>query len=562
LTRVQDGSVTKMSRATGHASIAHAEAAAAPHVDDVLTPAALAFLTELHDRFDARRRELLAARQQAQGRFDAGEALDFLAETQAIRSGTWQVAPAPKDLQRRWVEITGPVERKMMINALNSGADCFMADFEDAHSPTWPATVAGQVNVRDAVTGNLSFTSPEGKAYAVGEKPAVLIVRPRGWHLPEPHVQVRGEPMPASLVDAGLFLFHCARPLLEKGSGPYLYLPKMQHHLEAQLWEDVLTFAEKQLGLPSGCVRVTVLIETLPAAFQMEEILWQLRGRIVALNAGRWDYLFSAIKTLRNDQSKVLPDRGAVTMMAPFMRAYAKLLVATCHKRGAHAMGGMAAFIPNRRDPAVTERALRKVREDKEREAGDGFDGTWVAHPDLVPVARVPFERALRGEDNQLGRKPTLVRDAAALLDMRVPGASITEDGVRHNLRAALLYTEAWLRGVGAVAIDNLMEDAATAEISRSQLWQWLHRHARLNDGRLVDEGLVRDLLGEERSRAEAQLAVVPKHRLDDAVAILEQTVFAPELPDFLTLIAYPHLEGAASASDATEHPTHRGTTA
>ncbi len=535
------GSGTRMSRATG--SAVHAEAAPAPGAHDVLTSDALAFLAELHDRFDARRRDLLSTREQAQARFDAGALPDFLEETAAVRSGNWQVAPAPPDLRRRWVEITGPVERKMMVNALNSGADCFMADLEDAHSPTWAGTVAGQANLRDAVRGKLELTTAEGKHYAVNERHAVLLVRPRGWHLPEPHVLVRGQPMAGSLVDAGLHLFHNAREALAKGTGPYLYLPKLEHHLEAKLWDDVLSFTEERLGLPKGCVRVTVLIETLPAAFQMEEILWQLRGRIVGLNAGRWDYLFSTIKTLRAHPGKVLPDRGAITMGVPFMRAYAKLLVATCHKRGAHAMGGMAAFIPNRRDAAVTERAVRKVREDKEREAGDGFDGTWVAHPDLVPIARAAFARVLKDEPNQLGKKPTLVPDSAALLDLNVPGGAVTEDGVRHNLRAALLYTESWLRGTGAVGIDNLMEDAATAEISRCQVWQWLRHRARLNDGRTVDERLVRDLLGEESERAAAGLP--PGDRLADAAAVLGEALFSPTLPAFLTLLAYERLDAA-----------------
>jgi malate synthase len=537
-----------------------------PRSAEVLTPDALALLADLHALFEPQRQERLAARRAAQAKVDAGEPLGFLASTRAMRESSWSVRPAPADLRRRWVEITGPVDRKMMVNAFNSGADCFMADFEDANAPTWDNCVEGQANLLDFVRGKLELTTPEGKHYAVGSDPATLIVRPRGWHLPEKHVTVGGQPVSASLFDAALFVFGNARLLLEKGSGPYLYLPKMEHHLEARLWNDALLYVEGRLGLPFNSVRVTVLIETLPAAFQMEEILYELRDRIVGLNAGRWDYLFSAIKTLGRDPSKVLPDRAAVTMTVPFMRAYAKLLVATCHKRGAHAMGGMAAFIPNRRDPAVTERALRKVREDKERESSDGFDGTWVAHPDLVPVARSIFERVLKGEANQLDRRPTLVRDPEALTDLRVPGADVTEEGVRHDLRAALLYIESWLRGVGAVAIDNLMEDAATAEISRAQLWQWLRHGVKLPDGRTVDHKLVHQLLGEERDRILQQ--GLAKDRLEQAAHLLATVAFSSELPPFLTLPAYDLLADApvpsaltaptSSPHSASHSPEHR----
>jgi malate synthase len=521
---------------------ARVSAPPSPRAADVLTSETLALLADLHALFEPQRRERLAARRTAQERFDAGELPGFLPQTRAMRESSWSVRPAPADLKRRWVEITGPVERKMMVNAFNSGADCFMADFEDANSPTWANCIEGQANLTDFVQGRLELTTTEGKHYQVGADPATLLVRPRGWHLDERHITVGGAPMSASVFDAGVFLAANGKALLAKGSGPYLYLPKMEHHLEARLWNDALLYLEGRLGLPFNSVRVTVLIETLPAAFQMEEILYELRDRIVGLNAGRWDYLFSTIKTLRAHPDKVLPDRAAVTMAVPFMRAYAKLLVATCHKRGAHAMGGMAAFIPNRKDAAVTERALRKVREDKERESTDGFDGTWVAHPDLVPVARAIFERNLRGEDNQLGRKTTLVRDPATLLDLGVPGAAVTEDGIRHNLRAALLYLEAWLRGVGAVAIDNLMEDAATAEISRAQVWQWLHHKVALPDGRLVEPALVERLLHEERARVEAQ--GLPKdNRLPDAAALLATVALSPELPPFLTLPAYERLE-------------------
>jgi malate synthase len=515
-------------------------------LERVLTPAALAFLLDLHNRFEPERQARLAARLEAQARFDAGGTPEFLPETRSVRERPWSVRPAPKDLQQRWVEITGPVERKMMINALNSGADCFMADFEDANSPTWANCITGQANLIDCVRGQLAFTSPEGKHYAVGANPAALLVRPRGWHLPEANVTAKDAPLSASLVDAGLFLFHNAKAILDSGKTPALYLPKMEHHLEARLWDAVLSWCEGKLELPAGSVRVTVLIETLPAAFQMEEILFELRNRIVGLNAGRWDYLFSTIKTLRGHRDRLLPDRGAVTMDVPFMRAYAKLLVATCHKRGAHAMGGMAAFIPNRKDAAVTETALRKVRQDKEREAGDGFDGTWVAHPDLVPVARTVFERRLRGEANQLGRKPTVVRDAADLLDLRVPGAVVTEAGVRQDLRAGLLYIESWLRGIGAVAIDNLMEDAATAEISRAQIWQWTHHGASLPDGRRLSEDLVLDLLEQEETRIRA--AGLPAgDRLEDASDLFVRVALSKELTPFLTLLAYERLE------------THRG---
>ncbi len=526
----------------------------APRAAEVLTPEALSLLADLHALFEPQRQERLAARRKAQERFDHGELPGFLPQTRTMREATWSVRPAPADLQRRWVEITGPVERKMMVNAFNSGADCFMADFEDANSPTWENCLNGQANLLDFVRSVLELTTPEGKHYAVGADPATLIVRPRGWHLDERHVSVAGHPVSASLFDAALFIAANGKALLAKGTGPYLYLPKMEHHLEARLWNDALLYLEGRLGLPFNSVRVTVLIETLPAAFQMEEILYELRDRIVGLNAGRWDYLFSTIKTLREHADKVLPDRAAITMGVPFMRAYAKLLVATCHKRGAHAMGGMAAFIPNRKDAAVTERALRKVREDKERESTDGFDGTWVAHPDLVPVARAIFERNLRGEDNQLGRRTTLVRDPAALLDLRVPGAGVTEDGVRHNLRAALLYLEAWLRGLGAVAIDNLMEDAATAEISRAQLWQWVRHKALLPDGRAVDAKLVDGLLAEERARIESQ-GLPQDHRLPEAAALLATVALSAEMPTFLTIPAYERLV-TFSSGPARESPS------
>jgi malate synthase len=524
------------------ATVNRVKVANGPHVERILPPALWEILAEAHTLFEPRRQELLQARERQQARFEAGERPGFLEETRFIRDGTWSITPAPKHLQRRWVEITGPVERKTMINALNSGANCFMADFEDAHSPTWSNCLEGQVNLMDAVRGELEMTTPEGKHYKVGDKPAVLLVRPRGWHLAEKHFQVAGNPLAGHLFDAGVFLFHNAQAQLDAGQGPALYLPKLEHHLEANLCNDVLNFFEDRLGLPRNSVRVTVLIETLPAAFQMEEILWQLRGRIVGLNAGRWDYLFSVIKTLRSQPDCVLPDRAALTMETAFMQAYAKLIVATCHKRGAHAMGGMAAFIPNRRDAEVTANALRKVRADKQREVADGFDGTWVAHPDLVELARGIFDRHLRGEDNQLGRRTTLIRDGSRLLNFKVHGAAATEEGVRHNVRAALLYIESWLRGIGAVAIDNLMEDAATAEISRAQLWQWTQQGTFLADGRLVSEALVLQILEEEEARI-LEAGLPEGHRLDDAADLLVRVSLQKEFPPFLTLPAYERLE-------------------
>ncbi|HUR62557.1 MAG TPA: malate synthase A [Candidatus Thermoplasmatota archaeon] len=496
---------------------------------------ALLFLADLHHRFEPVRQRLLQARRHRQGLWDQGERLAFLPRSGGILSA-WRVPPAPSDLRDRRVEITGPTERKMMVNALNSGAKVFMADFEDATSPTWGNLLEGQRNLHDYVHGRLEHTGPDGKAYQVGPDPATLVVRPRGWHLPERHLLVDGQPMSGSLFDAGTFLFHNAAALLSRGSGPYLYLPKMEHHLEARLWEQVLSFCEDQLALPHGSIRVTVLIETLPAAFQMEEILYELRDRACGLNAGRWDYLFSTLKVHRNHASALLPDRGRITMTVPFLRAYTRLLVRTCHARGAHAMGGMSAFIPNRRDPAVTERAFAQVRDDKLREALDGFDGTWVAHPDLVPVAKEVFDAAFGTRTDQIEQLPEAEVTAEALVDLRVPGAA-TLEGLRHNLRAAFLYLSAWLGGTGAVAIDNLMEDAATAEISRTQAWQWVRHGARLDDGRTVDMALVDSLLDEQAA------AAPPSPHAETARRILRDAIRAPVLPDFLTLIAYERLE-------------------
>jgi malate synthase len=493
--------------------------------EELLSAEALAFVAELHRRFDGERRELLAARLERQARIDAGELPDFLPETRDVREGDWRVAPAPSDLQDRRVEITGPVDRKMVINALNSGARCFMADFEDANSPTWRNNLDGQANLIDAIERTIEFDTGE-KTYRLGDDPAVLLVRPRGWHLPERHLLVDGEEISGGLFDFGLYVFHNGRRLLGKGSGPYLYLPKLESHLEARLWNDVFDFTEDELELPAGSIKATVLIETILVAFEMEEILFELRDHAAGLNAGRWDYIFSIIKKFRASPDFVLPDRAQVTMTVPFMRAYTELLVKTCHRRGAHAMGGMAAFVPSRRDPQVNEVALVRVRDDKRREAGDGFDGTWVAHPDLVPVALEEFDEVLGTRPNQVERLREEVDIAAAdLLDVHVPEGEITDEGVRMNVSVGLRYLESWLRGTGAVAIYNLMEDAATAEISRSQIWQWL-RHGRIERDRVL-------------AFEDAELAEAGEGRWDDARALFDEVALAEELEEFLTLPAY-----------------------
>jgi malate synthase len=489
---------------------------------EVLTDEALAFVAELHTRFDDRRRELLERRKQRRARFAQGELLDFLPETKEIREGDWQVAPAPPKLQDRRVEITGPTERKMVINALNSGAKGFMADFEDANSPTWENMIQGQINLTQAIDRELGFTSEEGKTYELNDETATLLVRPRGWHLPERHMEIAGRPAAGALVDFGLYFFRNAKRLLERGAGPYFYLPKMESHLEARLWNDIFTFAQEQLGVDNGTIKATVLIETFPAAFEMEEILYELRDHSAGLNAGRWDYIFSVIKTYREKPDFVLPDRAKVTMTVPFMRAYTELLVRTCHRHGAHAMGGMAALIPSRRDPEANEKALAGVRADKEREAGDGFDGTWVAHPDLVPTAMEQFDAVLGDRPNQVERQRDDVQVGAAdLLDVPATPGDVTEEGVRGNVQVGIEYIDSWLNGNGAVAINNLMEDAATAEISRSQIWQW-KTHGR------IDEELVRDAAADYSG---------------DAYELFIATALADELPEFLTLPAYDHLK-------------------
>jgi malate synthase len=495
--------------------------------DAILTRDALAFVSKLHAELDGERRRLLARRSERQAELDAGAQPDFLAETREVRERDWQVAAAPADLQDRRVEITGPVDRKMMINALNSGASGFMADFEDANSPTWANVVEGQANLLDAVEGTLAFDGPDGRAYRLSQDRATLLVRPRGWHLPERHADIGGVPVSASLFDFGLYVFHCARRQLERGSGPYLYLPKLESHLEARLWANAFTLAEDTLGLDRGAIKATVLIETILAAFEMDEILWELREHSPALNAGRWDYIFSVIKKFRERDDVLLPDRAQVTMTVPFMRAYATLLVKTCHARGAHAIGGMAAFIPSRRDPELNERALAKVREDKEREAGDGFDGTWVAHPDLVPAARAEFDRVLGDRANQVERRRDDVSvGAGELLDFAIPGGEITDGGVRENVDVGLRYLDSWLGGVGAAAINNLMEDVATAEISRAQLWQWTH-HGQVDADRV--RAIAAETSGELRDPRAAEL--------------FERVALADHFEEFLTLPAYDYLE-------------------
>jgi len=502
-----------------------------------LTADALQFVARLHRRFNPVRETLLARRAERQLALDAGEAPGFLPETAAVRSGTWRVADAPAPLLDRRVEITGPVDRKMMINALNSGAKVFMADFEDSLSPTWPNVAIGQANLMEAVRGTLTFDSPDGRSYRLNEKIATLVVRPRGWHLVEGRMLVGGAPVSASLFDFGVYFFQNVHELMKRGNGwaPYFYLPKMESHLEARLWNDVFVAAQEMTGVPRGTIRATVLIETILAAFEMDEILYELREHMSGLNAGRWDYIFSMIKKFRNRRNMVLPDRGQVTMTVPFMRAYTQLLVKTCHKRGAHAIGGMSAFIPSRRDEAVNARALTQVREDKQREAGDGFDGSWVAHPDLVPVVREVFDGVLGDRPNQRQRqRADVAEDAAALLDARVPGGSITAGGVRLNVSVALQYLESWLRGSGAVGINNLMEDTATAEISRAQLWQWI-RHA------VPVEGGTPFTADGYRAAREAEVAALTRDRPDmtrlgDAAQLLDALVLGEEFAEFLTL--------------------------
>ncbi|HXC79861.1 MAG TPA: malate synthase A [Candidatus Acidoferrum sp.] len=513
---------------------------------EVLTQDALEFVAGLQREFGDRRLELLRRRDERQARLDAGESPTFPSDTRSVRESDWKVVPPAKDLQDRRVEITGPTDRKMVINALNSGAKVFMADFEDANTPTWANLVEGQVNLIDAIERTLDFSSPEGRQYRLDDKVATLVVRPRGWHLEERHVEVGGKPMSGSLFDFGLYFFHNAKRLVSKGSGPYFYLPKLESHLEARLWNDVFNFAQDALDVPRGTIRATVLIETILAAFEMEEILYELREHSSGLNAGRWDYIFSIIKKFRNRADFVLPDRAQVTMTVPFMRAYSDLLVKTCHKRGAHAMGGMAAFIPSRRDAEVNRVALAKVKEDKDREANSGFDGTWVAHPDLVTTATDAFDHVLGDRPNQLERqRPDVTVTPGQLIDVKVPNASITEDGLRLNVSVGVQYIESWLRGVGAAAINNLMEDVATAEISRSQVWQWIRHSSRLSEGSPVTADLVREIADDELAKLRERLgeALWAKGRFAEARQVFEEVALSESFPAFLTLVAQREID-------------------
>jgi malate synthase len=505
---------------------------------EILTPEAVEFVVGLQRTFNEQRKELLAARVGRQKRLDAGERPDFLKETKGIRESEWTVAPLPQDLLDRRVEITGPVDRKMIINALNSGAKVFMADFEDSTTPTWDNVMEGQLNLRDAVRRTITFEDEKtGKSYQLIENPAVLFVRPRGWHLEERHLMVDGEPMSGSLFDFGLYAFHNARELLARGSGPYFYLPKMESHLEARLWNDVFIKAEGELGIPAGSIKGTVLIETILATFEMDEILWELKDHSAGLNCGRWDYIFSYIKKFAADESVLLPDRGQVTMTTHFMRSYSKLCIKTCHRRKVSAMGGMSAFIPIKNDPVANEKALAQVRADKEREAADGHDGTWVAHPGLVPVALEVFNRVMP-KPNQIDKQlPDYHPTTEDLL--QVPEGTITEAGVRQNVAVGLGYVEAWLRGIGCVPLFNLMEDAATAEISRAQLWQWVHHRAVMDDGLPVTVQMVDEVIADELELARERVDEQRYSAYVQAAELMRELIRASRFVEFLTVPAY-----------------------
>jgi malate synthase len=520
------------------------KAPSVPGQDEILTPEALNFIVGLERKFGARRRTLLAARAARQKRLDKGEKPDFLHQTRKVREGDWHVAPLPHDLLDRRVEITGPTDRKMVINALNCGASVFMPDFEDANTPTWSNLIDGQINLRDAIRRTITFDDPKnGKHYKLNEKVAVLIARPRGWHLPEKHVIVDGKPMSGSLFDFGLYFFHNAKELIRRGSGPYFYLPKLESHLEARLWNDVFLHAQAKLGVTRGSIKATVLIETILAAFEMDEILYELREHSAGLNCGRWDYIYSIIKKFAEDPKFVLPDRGQITMIRHCMRSYSQLLIKTCHNRNVHAMGGMAAQIPIKDDPVANQQALDKVRADKDREATDGHDGTWVAHPGLVPIAKDVFD-GLMPERNQMARKRQDVNVTAADL-LTVPDGPVTETGLRQNINVGIGYLEAWLRGNGCVPLYNLMEDAATAEISRAQVWQQIRHKARLHDdGRLIDKALCRKLIDEELEKTKQLVgeARFKGGRYKEAAAMFRQLIEAKSFPEFLTLPAYDWL--------------------
>ena len=507
-----------------------------PSHDEVLTAEAIAFVAELERKFGPERRRLLARRGDIQRRLDAGWKPDFLPETKAIRDGDWRVAPIPRDIMDRRIEITGPTDRKMVINALNCGANVYMADFEDATTPSWDNLIEGQANLCDAVRRMIAFDDPEtGRHYALNNKTAVLFVRPRGWHLPEKHLLIDGEPMSGALFDFGLFFFHNAEELVARGTAPYFYLPKIESHLEARLWNEVFLYAQEKFGLPKGTIRATVLIETIMAAFEMDEILWELRDHSAGLNCGRWDYIYSFIKKFAEDPACVMPDRAQVTMTSHFLRSYSLLLIKTCHRREIHAMGGMAAQIPIRDDPPANEAAMQKVRSDKLREAGDGHDGTWVAHPGLVAIAKEIFDREMP-QPNQIARKRQDVHVSATQL-LVVPEGAITEAGLRQNLNVGIGYIEAWLRGIGCVPLYHLMEDAATAEISRAQIWQWIRHGAKLEDGRTIDAALCGAILDEELATLRA--GAHDGARYEDAASLFRGLIEAPSFPEFLTLPAY-----------------------
>ena len=514
-----------------------------PEFEEILTPEALAFVAKLTREFRSRRDDLLKARDERQAKLDAGEMPDFLPDTHKVRENNWRIAQIPADLEDRRVEITGPTERKMVINALNSGASVFMADFEDANSPTWENMVQGQINLRDAVRREITFTRADGKFYELQDDIAVLMVRPRGWHLDESHMLVDGDPVPGGIFDFGLYFFHNAKAAIERGTGPYFYLPKLENHLEARLWNDIFNMAQDELDVPRRTIKATVLVETILASFEIDEILWELRDHSAGLNCGRWDYIFSYIKKFRNDPAFVLPDRSQVTMTVEFMKAYSELVIKTCHRRGAHAMGGMAAQIPIKNDEEANQAALDKVRADKEREARDGHDGTWVAHPGLVPIAKEIFDKHMP-QANQISDKPRHDVSVTAEDLVRVPDGTITENGLRQNIKVGIQYLEAWLGGNGCVPLYNLMEDAATAEISRTQVWQWVTHEARMDDGRTVTLDLYSQTLEEEMDAIQRE---VGDDRFENghyqlAAKLFDELVREPEFTEFLTLKAQEHI--------------------